>query len=96
MCIETRTPAEIGVRIVKGRIGAAVFDAEGDCATTTLSNRRVIWSRLLPGLHALCLEEIPNRREFIPYSVDAVVVVRRHGASIAMLGPGEASVDEPN
>ena len=95
VCIETRTPAEIGVRIVKGQIKTGVFDAEGDCATTTLSKRRVSWSRLLPGFHALCLEEIPNRRDFIPYSVDAVVIVRRHGASIAILGPDEAPVDEP-
>jgi hypothetical protein len=49
-----------------------------------VSEGRVAWYRLHPGLHAFCAEEVPNRRPWIPRVFEGTFVVRGHAAALAV------------
>jgi hypothetical protein len=42
----------------------------------------VSWRRLDPGTHALCAIEVPNRRPFLAYRVEAAWIIRGQAASL--------------
>ena len=85
VCVETRRGVDLGFRAVKGLIRFGRMDAGGACVADTMVTGQVSWYRLRPGRHALCLVEVPNRRAFLPYSVDGTWLVRGRAASIGLL-----------
>jgi hypothetical protein len=84
VCVDARRGAEFGFRVLKGVIRFGRLDAGGGCAAEAMVPGQVSWFRLEPGRHALCAVEIPNRRAWLPYSVEGTWLVRGHAASLGM------------
>jgi dolichyl-phosphate-mannose-protein mannosyltransferase len=85
VCVETRRGVDFGLRVGKGLTRFGRLGADGRCAADTMIAGQVSWYRLEAGRHALCLEEVPNRRAFLPYRLDGTWLVRGRAASFALV-----------
>jgi hypothetical protein len=70
-CASVRKTTDLALHSEMGapvRLGA-YRDAPGgpECATDEIREGQTAWFRLEPGLHALCLDEVPNARAWLPY-----------------------------
>jgi hypothetical protein len=81
-CVKSERGVDLGLRMGAGRLRFGRFTAERRCETALLQDEQVVWQRLLPGTHALCAIEVPNRRAFLPYRVAAALIVRGQAASL--------------
>src|SRR5438093_762169 len=72
--------ADVGLRSLEGH---ARFGPRGpDGCRWEVEPGQVSWWRLKPGRHALCLDDIPNRRPWLPYRFEGVLVVRGHAVGL--------------
>jgi 4-amino-4-deoxy-L-arabinose transferase-like glycosyltransferase len=84
VCVSARKDLDFGVRVQKGRVRFGRRRVDGSCDAALLDTRQVAWYRLKPGTHALCALAVPNRRAWLPYSVEADWIVRGAGAGIGV------------
>jgi hypothetical protein len=84
VCAQTRRRADFGLRVGKGLVRFGRLGADGRCAADTMIAGQVSWYRLEPGRHALCLEEVPNRRAFLPYRLDGTWLIRGRSVSLGL------------
>jgi 4-amino-4-deoxy-L-arabinose transferase-like glycosyltransferase len=85
VCVVVRKELDFGVRVQKGRLRFGRVRADGSCDAALLDTRQVAWYRLQPGTHALCALAVPNRRAFLPYTVEADWIVRGAGAELGVV-----------
>jgi 4-amino-4-deoxy-L-arabinose transferase-like glycosyltransferase len=85
VCVVVRKELEFGVRVQKGRLRFGRTREDGSCDAALLDTRQVAWYRLQPGTHALCALGVPNRRAFLPYTVEADWIVRGAGAELGVV-----------
>jgi hypothetical protein len=85
VCAETRRGADFGLRVGKGLVRFGRLGEDGRCRADTMIAGQVSWYRLEAGRHALCLEEVPNRRAWLPYRLDATWLVRGRSVSFGLL-----------
>jgi hypothetical protein len=45
---------------------------------------QVSWWRLKPGVHALCLDDIPNRRPWLPYHFAGLLITRGRAVRVEL------------
>jgi 4-amino-4-deoxy-L-arabinose transferase-like glycosyltransferase len=83
-CVVARKELDFGVRVMKGRLRFGRLRADGSCDQALLDTRQVAWYRLEPGAHALCAVAVPNRRAWLPYTVEADFIVRGAGAELGV------------
>jgi hypothetical protein len=76
VCVTAPRGGDFGLRVSDGYAWLGAFSAEGPCTPQLLAPGQVAWYRLEPGEHALCLEEVPNRRVWIPYALNGTWLVR--------------------
>lgn len=81
-CVDSERGLDLGLRVAEGRLRFGRFSSDRRCDAGLLEDEHVAWYRLLPGTHALCVVEVPNRRAFLPYRVLASFIVRGHAASL--------------
>jgi hypothetical protein len=74
-CVSVDKSVDVALRALDGH---ARFGPRGPngCRWETVEADQVSWWRLKPGLHALCLDDIPNRRPWLPYHFGGVLIVR--------------------
>ena len=74
-CVSVDKGVDVALRALDGH---ARFGPRGPngCRWETVEADQVSWWRLRPGLHALCLDDIPNRRPWLPYHFAGVLIVR--------------------
>jgi 4-amino-4-deoxy-L-arabinose transferase-like glycosyltransferase len=82
VCLVVRRDTDFRLRVTEGSIAAGTFVAPGRCRTDAVAEGQEWWWRLDPGTHALCLVAQPNRRAFLPYRMDATMLV--HGWSVRL------------
>jgi len=91
-CVKSERGVDLGLRMGEGRLRFGRFTAERRCEAALLQDEQVVWQRLLPGTHALCAVEVPNRRAFLPYRVEAALIVRGQAAALHLRPlPSDAS-----
>ena len=83
-CVKAERGVDLGLRMGEGRLRFGRFTADRRCEATLLQDEQVVWWRLMPGTHALCAVEIPNRRAFLPYRVEATLIVRGQAAALSV------------
>jgi hypothetical protein len=67
------------------RLGPYRDTPEGPaCAAGSIQEGQSAWYRLEPGLHALCLEEVPNARPWLPYRFRGHWGARGNGVRFAL------------
>lgn len=81
-CVRNERSLDLGFRVMEGRVRAGLLTTGGRCDADLLQDDQVSWRRLDPGTHALCAIEVPNRRPFLPYRVEAAWIVRGQAASL--------------
>jgi hypothetical protein len=84
LCVENRKPLDLALKVREGRVEYGPFRSANDCAAELVASGQVSWYRLDAGRHALCARPVPNRREWLAYSLDAAWQVRGHAASIGV------------
>lgn len=101
-CVKNERTLDLGFRVLEGRLRQGVVGRDGRCDAELVQDDQVSWRRLDPGRHALCAIELPNRRPFLPYRVDAIWIVRGQPAQLNLrslaLGPDgvvRSAADEP-
>ena len=82
LCVVTEKGMDLGLRTREGQIRFGPLVGLEACRTELLSQGEIAWYRLGPGRHALCAEEIPNRRSYLPYYFEGEWIVRRRGGSL--------------
>ena len=82
VCVSIPKGADFGLQTELGHIRFGRYAAPGRCETDRVEKRDVAWYRLGKGVHALCAEEIPNRRPYIPYYYQGRWLVRGRGAAL--------------
>jgi len=81
-CVRNERSLDLGFRVMEGRVRAGLLTAGGRCDAELLQDDQVSWRRLDPGTHALCAIEVPNRRPFLAYRVEAAWIIRGQAASL--------------
>jgi 4-amino-4-deoxy-L-arabinose transferase-like glycosyltransferase len=84
LCVENRKPLDLALKVRDGLVGFGPFRSADDCADELVESGQVSWYRLDPGRHALCAIPVPNRRDWLAYSLDAAWQVRGHAATMAV------------
>jgi hypothetical protein len=74
--------ADFALKADSGHIRFGPHRPGQGCATDQVAAGQIAWYRLAPGLHAFCLEEIPNRRTWLPYRFAGTWRVRGRSAGI--------------
>jgi len=82
VCVSIPKGADFGLQTELGHILFGRYTAPGRCETDRVKQRDVAWYRLGKGVHALCAEEIPNRRPHIRYYYQGRWLVRGRGAAL--------------
>lgn len=81
-CVRSQRGIDLGFRVLEGRVRQGVVTPDGRCDADLLQDDQVSWRRLDPGSFALCAIEVPNRRAYLPYRVDAIWIVRGQAAEL--------------
>jgi hypothetical protein len=89
-CVAADKGADVGLRSLEGHARFGPRGPDG-CRWETVEQGQVSWWRLKPGRHALCLDDIPNRRPWLPYRFDGLLIVRGRAVALAR---GERAVAE--
>jgi hypothetical protein len=79
-CVSARKRVDLALRAATGQIRFGPR-SEAGCTQIVMAGQ-VAWYRLEPGQHALCIEEIPNRRKSLSYSFHGTWVARGSGVSL--------------
>jgi len=74
-CVAVEKGVDVALRSLDGHARFGPRGPQG-CRWETVEEGQVSWWRLKPGLHALCLDDIPNRRPWLPYRFAGVLIVR--------------------
>lgn len=83
ICAESKKGADIGLTVLSGRLFFGRLISKNECSTDFLQANQSAWFRIpTEGRGALCIREVPFRRTFLPYLVDAYVTVRGRGADV--------------
>jgi hypothetical protein len=94
-CVSVRKPTDFALKSDGGavlRFGAYRDGASGPvCAPEELNDGQIAWHRLAPGLHAFCVEEVPNARNWLPYRFSGAWRVRANGMGFALRETGGGS-----
>jgi len=91
-CVSVDKDVDVALRALDGH---ARFGPRGPngCRWETVEADQVSWWRLKPGLHALCLDDIPNRRPWLPYQFDGVLIVRGRPVRLQLSESAVAEAD---
>jgi 4-amino-4-deoxy-L-arabinose transferase-like glycosyltransferase len=81
-CIAVRKTAQLGLRADRGAIRFGPM-TETPCGVQ-VSAGQVSWYRLEPGMHALCVEEVANRRAYLAYELEGSWIVRGHSVRLSL------------
>jgi 4-amino-4-deoxy-L-arabinose transferase-like glycosyltransferase len=81
-CVAAPDGADFGLRAVDGRIRMGPYSAAGGCLFELLDEGQTAWYRLEPGVHALCVAQLPNRRPWLPNEFRGRWLLRRARASV--------------
>jgi hypothetical protein len=84
VCLEARKGGDFGLKVTGGYAWLGAFRADGTCVPRLMTSGQVAWYRLEPGAHALCVEEVPNRRAWIPYGLEGTWLVRGRGMRMGL------------
>jgi hypothetical protein len=84
VCVTSERGVDLGVRMGEGRLRFGRFTPGRQCEAVLLQDEQVAWQRLLPGTHALCALEVPNRREYLRYRMEASLILRGHAAALSV------------
>jgi len=90
-CVSVRKQTDLALQSDEG--GALRFGYYQDgpsgptCLREEIHEGQVAWHRLAAGLHAFCLEEVPNARKFLPYRFRGTWSVRANGWDFALREP---------
>lgn len=79
VCVRVRRDTDFRLRVRQGSLAAGAFVAPGACVATGVVQGQEWWWRLEPGPHALCLVAQPNRRPYLPYRLEATMLVHGWG-----------------
>jgi hypothetical protein len=83
-CVSAASGADFGLRAMDGRVRIGPCTADGGRRFELLDEGQVAWYRLDPGVHALCAEQVPNRRPWLPHEFRGRWLVRRSGVSLSV------------
>jgi hypothetical protein len=72
------------MRARKGAVYIGHYGEDRVCETERLLEGQGAWYRLEPGVHALCVAEVPNRRPRLPYLFQGVWLAHGRPASFAI------------
>ena len=81
-CVSAPAGADFGLRAMDGRLRFGPYSSEGTCRFELLDEGQVAWYRLQPGTHALCAEQVPNRRPWLPNEFRGRWLLRRARAAV--------------
>ena len=84
VCLSVRKQTDMALKADAGVIRFGPYRAGPTCASAKIAERQESWYRLEPGLHAFCVEEIPNRRARFPYRFEGAWRLRGHGARFGL------------
>lgn len=87
VCASVAKTTDLAFKVQSGIVRFGV-DRSGECRTETLTDGDVSWYRLEPGVHRFCLQEVPNARAFLPYSLEGSW--RAPGRSVSLAWAEEA------
>ncbi len=82
-CVAADKGADVGLRSLEGHARFGPRGPDG-CRWETVEQGQVSWWRLKPGRHALCLDDIPNRRPWLPYRFEGVLIVRGRAVGLGL------------
>ena len=83
-CVSTERGTDFEMRAAKGAIYVGHYGEERVCETERLLEGQAAWYRLDPGVHALCVAEVPNRRPRLPYVFQGQWLAHGRAASLAV------------
>jgi hypothetical protein len=84
VCVTAGKGGDFGLRVGEGYAWLGAFRADGVCLPQLLAPGQVAWYRLEPGAHALCVEEVPNRRPWLPYALEGTWLIRGRGMDLGL------------
>ena len=79
-CVSVRKQTDLALKVGTGIIRFGPYQAGADCTAKELTDGQESWYRLEPGLHAFCVDEVPNRRQWLPYRFEGMWRIRAHGS----------------
>jgi hypothetical protein len=77
-CVSVHKQTDVALRVKTGIVRFGPLRAGATCASTELTDDQESWYRLEPGLHAFCVDEVPNRRKWLPYLLEGSWRFRAH------------------
>jgi len=83
-CVSVRKQTDVALKVDTGNIRFGPYQAGPTCVSTMITADQESWYRLEPGLHAFCVEEVPNRRDRVPYRFEGILRIRGHGARFGL------------
>jgi hypothetical protein len=83
-CVSVRKPTDVALKGETGIIRFGPYRPGPTCVSTQLTDNQESWYRLEPGLHAFCVEEVPNRRDRLPYRFEGTWRIRGHGVRFGL------------
>jgi Dolichyl-phosphate-mannose-protein mannosyltransferase len=83
-CISVRKQTDVALKVETGNIRFGPYRLGPACASSALAADQESWYRLEPGLHAFCVEEVPNRRERLPYRFEGFWRIRGRAAGFGL------------
>ena len=82
-CVATEKRADVALRSLEGHARFGPRGPDG-CRWETVEQGQVSWWRLKPGVHALCLDDIPNRRPWLPYHFAGLLIARGRAVRVEL------------
>lgn len=83
-CFSVGKQTDVALKAETGNIRFGPYRPGPVCASSALTADQESWYRLEPGLHAFCVEEVPNRRERLPYRFEGVWRIRGRAAQFGL------------
>jgi len=83
-CVSVRKQTDLALKVETGIIRFGPYQPGPTCVSTAITADQESWYRLEPGLHAFCVEEVPNQRERLPYRFEGFWRIRAHAARFAL------------
>jgi len=82
-CVSVRKQTDVALKVETGIIRFGPYQPGPTCVSTAITDGQESWYRLEPGLHAFCVEEVPNRRD-LPYRFEGMWRIRAHEARFGL------------
>ncbi|MCL4822210.1 MAG: glycosyltransferase family 39 protein [Vicinamibacteria bacterium] len=87
LCANSQRGHDLEVEAVQGRVVfGRLIEGRGCVGDLVGPGQRALW-RVGPGTTALCLEELPNRRPHVPYSLELRIRSRTNPVTLALVSP---------